>query len=348
MTDSIYNAEPLAEAEGGDIRDISGHERTAPYLPSAGLKAAVKVALMLGRPLLLTGEAGTGKTSLAYHLADDFAKESQPLRFDTKSDSSARDLFYTYDALGHFRAIQVPPHEANPMDYIQLNALGLAILRSHDASALQTMERDLLPLLQKSMLKNSKGDTDEKHTSACRSVVLIDEIDKAPRDFPNDVLNEVENLCFSIPELNLQRPIRVTDDPHLRPVLILTSNSERHLPDAFLRRCVYHDIQFPEKTTELWDIINCHLKDISKPRKAHFDEALSFFQLLRKRSDLKKKPATAELISWLRILNHTCTAEHSLAAQKEQVFETLGVLLKSREDLEASKAEWNKQYQGAE
>ncbi|MCP4702027.1 MAG: hypothetical protein GY862_34990 [Gammaproteobacteria bacterium] len=196
---STYYTQPLPHTETGDASGIGlDYSRPETYLPDEGLVAAVKVALMLGKPLLLTGEAGSGKTQLAYHLAWDLHRNqgkaadqvpvkvlSHPLRFNTKSDSSARDLFYNYDAIGHFRAAQAE-QDSDPKPHIQLNALGLAVCYSHPPQQLKNMGiSDLLP---------EKG---LNHKEPVRAVVLIDEIDKAPRDFPNDILNELENLCFS-------------------------------------------------------------------------------------------------------------------------------------------------------
>src|SRR6185295_3419383 len=161
---------------------------------------AVNVALLLSQPLLLTGEAGTGKTQFAYSLAWELGFEP-PLMFETKSSSTARDLFYTYDALNHFRAAQTGASES-ALDFIKWNALGLAILQSQEESQVHSLlGRDF------------------KLGRARRSVVLIDEIDKAPRDFPNDLLNEVENLYFRIPEAG---NVRIEASEEMRPILVLT------------------------------------------------------------------------------------------------------------------------------
>ena len=335
---SLYYTDPLPQAETEDISDITGfdHSHPEPYLPDERLIAAVKVSLMLGRPLLLTGEPGSGKTRLAYHVAWDLGL-GRPLRFDTKSDSRARDLFYSYDAIAHFHAAQIRK-KTDPIPHIQLNALGLAVLRTHSAAELGKMGLD--PLLGKN--NNGDGNGGNVHKDAQRSLVLIDEIDKAPRDFPNDILNEVENLCFTIPELRREEPIPVHRDPKLRPILILTSNSEKHLPDAFLRRCIYYDIPFPENP-RLWEIIVAHLQRTARERQNQFNEALDFFLKLRRdETGLKKKPATAELLNWLLVINQICDPTQPLAQQEEKLMYSLSALIKSKEDLEAAKLQWQK------
>ena len=151
----------------------------------------------------------------------------EPLKFETKSNSSSRDLFYYYDTVGRFHAAQTREDTASPLDYITYNALGAAILRANEIDHV----KDWLP-------------PDFFHPGKSRSVVLIDEVDKAPRDFPNDILNEIEHLYFRVPELgNIQ--IRAPKD--MQPLVVITSNSEKHLPDAFLRRCIFYHIAFPEQ-----------------------------------------------------------------------------------------------------
>ncbi|MCP4695245.1 MAG: MoxR family ATPase [Gammaproteobacteria bacterium] len=334
---TIYHAEPLPLAEAGDSGFTgSDSQRPENYLPDPGLIAAVKVAIMLSRPLLLTGEPGSGKTRLAYHLAWDH-KLGEPLRFDTKSTSDARDLFYTYDAIGHFHAAKIrEDKDPSALPHISLNALGLAILQTLDKAALE--KSGLLPLLEKEEIKPDRP---------CRSVVLIDEIDKAPRDFPNDILNEVENLCFTIHELGHNRKIQVS--PKLKPILILTSNSEKHLPDAFMRRCIYYDIPFPEDKERLQEIIDLHIEELSPQHKTRFDEALDFFiRLRRPETGLKKKPATAELLNWLLILKQTCEAAKPLIEQSDSVLLSFSGLVKNVADQQAACREWENYRQTSE
>ena len=232
------------------------------YIPNKRLRDAVNVSLLLGQPLLVTGEPGTGKTQLAYSIAWElgFNMETNPMIYETKSTSVARDLFYTYDTLSRFHAIQTKEGSQKGIDYITYNALGKAILLGNDPEK-------VAHVLPESML----------HTKARRSVVLIDEVDKAPRDFPNDILNEIDQMFFRIPELG-NAVIRVKQE--LKPIVIITSNSEKNLPDAFLRRCVYYDIPFPENE-DLRSIITHRLGTAHKEANLLLDEALDFFGLLR-------------------------------------------------------------------
>ncbi len=211
----------------------------AGYQADPGLIDAVNVALHLGKPLLLTGEAGTGKTILASSLAWELGYALEV--YGTKSSSTATDLFYTYNALAQYNVSQLEGRggsttavDADPdqlgLRYIRYNALGRAILRG--------CPKDKVGHLLPPGFDHPGEPT--------RSVVLLDEIDKSPRDLPNDVLSALDSMAFSIPELGNQR---VEAEPDFRPVLVLTSNSEKALPDPFLRRCIFYHIPFPESTT---------------------------------------------------------------------------------------------------
>jgi MoxR-like ATPase len=284
------------------------------YVPDENLCSAVNVALLLGQPLLLTGEPGTGKTQLAYNVSSSLGY-GEPLIFETKSTSTARDLFYTYDSLSRFHAAATQQGSQQGKDYITYNALGLAILSANDEAEV----KEWLP----------QG---FEHGGKRRSVILIDEVDKAPRDFPNDILNEVEHMYFRVPELG-NKEFRAK--PEMQPVLILTSNSEKHLPDAFLRRCVYYHIPFPEPE---------RLKLISRERInqfAHGDRMLSdavdLFLRFRNREGLDKKPATGELLVWLLyLLERGVGVNDSLRQHKAVIRESIGALVKTKDDQAAA------------
>ncbi len=285
------------------------------YLPEDNLKAAVEMALAMEIPLFLTGEPGTGKTELAYWIAENHQKNHglQPdvLRFNVKTTSSAKDLLYRYDAIRHFRENQRPKAEndqpVNLLNYIHFEALGQAIMAA----------------------RNGK-----------RHVVLVDEIDKAPRDFPNDLLFEFEKLGFRIDEATsddlqdsnflwekmpslahldttgkpamdeqgfiyfaekAERDKKRGDRKVKKPLLIITSNSEKNLPDAFLRRCAFFHIPFPENKESLLKILAIKgLYDANKKQDL-VGSAVDFFLNIRK-SGLRRNPATAELIAWVEFL----------------------------------------------
>lgn len=210
------------------------------YIFTDELGAAIDVAIGLGRPLLVSGDPGCGKTELGYAIARRLEVPRVHF-FSTKSNSEARDLFYTYDAIGRFREAQVRARPgaapADAADYIEFQALGRAILDAH-------RQEEVAHLLRGRRAYAHPGEPQ-------RSVVIIDEIDKASRDFPNDLLREIEDLAFRVPEMSRGDGDKVEPETPgavpaaLRPIVVITSNEERQLPDAFLRRCVFHQIAFP-------------------------------------------------------------------------------------------------------
>lgn len=298
--------------------------RPQDYILHEALKNAVEVAIALGQPLLLTGEPGTGKTKLAQKVALDLSQlpgsnfAAKPLIFNTKTTSAARDLFYTYDALSHFQAANVKhtegQKELHTADFIELQALGKAIAFTNPGA-----------------VDGSKFDTPlpDKPQS---SVVLIDEIDKAPRDFTNDILDEIENFRFSIKEQD-NYLIEKSEDYNI--VVIMTSNSEKNLPDPFLRRCVFYHIPFPSDEL-LREIVKTQLGHSTQFTEQMLEMLIEKFNAVRKRS-VRKAPATAELIAWLRILEVQHFMEASEVKQRQQMLDNLSILVKTREDMEAVK-----------
>jgi MoxR-like ATPase len=336
-------AEPLT------IEPAPRHGLDSPdrYYADEDLQSAVNTALLLGQPLLLTGRPGCGKTQLGKAVA--YALGYRHFKFDTKSTSQAKDLFYLFDVVGRFQAHHFG-ESADPRNFIRFHALGLAILLSHPR---QDVEK-VLPL--------SKGLGDDEILGSdwgegCRSVVVIDEVDKAPRDFPNDILNEVEQLSFTIPEME---GYRVPPPQTFRPFVVLTSNSEKQLPDAFLRRCVYYHIQEP-KQERLLDIVAARLGPsrfdgavtVAEGNRFGLDRtdelvksAVDFFVTLRDGATLqdgslvtlKKPPGIAELLNWLQALagmgaNRTLRLE---AQAPDLIEQSLTVLLKYNEDRETT------------
>ena len=291
------------------------------YVAGKELSDAVNVALLLGQPLLVAGEPGTGKTQLAWSIAHELL-HSTPLVFNTKTTSAARDLFYSYDALSHFRDanLRAASVALGPESYITYEALGLAILLS-----LPVSERE-------AALHGNHASRDARYDLMSpeprRSVVLIDEIDKAPRDFPNDILHEIEQLSFTVRETG--RTFAAKDA--YRPIIVLTSNSERNLPDAFLRRCVFYDIPFP-RAERLADIVKGRLRLSQTFQEGALREAIEHFEEIRA-LPLKKKPATAELIAWVKVLDRMQIDVKNLRGEEaDALMLTYSVLAKNSDDL---------------
>lgn len=340
-----HATEPGTDSVGLPISALRKRRKPNPAhykLPKA-LEEAVEVAMTLGMPLLVTGEPGTGKTRLAEHLAWRFNRQdptgfhAKVARFDTKSGSAATDVFYQFDSVRYFGEAQALATLGQPLKatdkprFIQYHGLGLAILRGRDwkdnaalVSAVQAERDGLLG------------------ARPMRSVVLIDEIDKAPRDFPNDLLHQLENTCFDVPELEVYG---VAATEHA-PLVIITSNSEKQLPDAFLRRCIYHHIELPQQPEErqewLEEVIreNLAAELLNQALGTGWDEALTYFFQLRERRDLPKPPSTAEALDWVQCLaQRGFDWSRPMKAQPQVVRPALAALLKTRE-LVAEQALW--------
>jgi len=230
-------------------------EGTADYVATDDLKIAVNAAVALERPLLIKGEPGTGKTVLAYEVAK--ALNAPLITWHIKSTTKALQGLYEYEAVTRLRDSQLGDERVKDVkNYIK------------------------------------RGKLWEAFDSDVRPVLLIDEIDKADIEFPNDLLQELDRMEFYVYETD------ETIKAKIRPVVIITSNNEKELPDAFLRRCFFHYIRFPEDQT-MRQIIDVHYPGI---KQKLVSEALRIFYDMRKVPGLKKKPSTSELLDWLKLL----------------------------------------------
>ncbi|MEZ5696660.1 MAG: MoxR family ATPase [Sphingomonadaceae bacterium] len=230
-------------------------EGTSNYIATDDLKVAVDAAVTLRRPLLVKGEPGTGKTVLAHEISK--ALNAPLIEWNVKSTTKAQQGLYEYDAVARLRDGQLGEE------------------RVHDI---------------RNYIK--KGKLWEAFTSPELPVLLIDEIDKADIEFPNDLLQELDRMSFDVYET--QERIEAKE----RPIVVITSNNEKELPDAFLRRCFFHYIKFPERDT-MADIIEVHFPGI---QKRLVTKAMDIFYELREVPGLKKKPSTSELLDWLKLL----------------------------------------------
>jgi len=261
---------------------------TENYIASNSLKLAVNAAILLEKPLLIKGEPGTGKTMLAEELAA--ALGTDLIQWHIKSTTKAQQGLYEYDAVSRLRDSQLGDEKVNDIgNYIVKGKLWQAF----DASK--------------------------------RPVLLIDEIDKADIEFPNDLLLELDKMEFHVYET--QERIVAKQ----RPIVIITSNNEKELPDAFLRRCFFHYISFPT-TSEMQQIIDVHHPDV---KQNLVTAALETFFNLREVNGLKKKPSTSELLDWLKLLLAEDISPEALQdkTNKGGLMPMFGALLKNEQDI---------------
>jgi MoxR-like ATPase len=258
---------------------------TEKYIAARGLQDAVNVAAALERPLLLKGEPGTGKTLLAHHIAKSLRMEL--IVWNVKSTTKAKDGLYTYDTVQRLNDARFGDGDVRDIRrYIKAGPLGRAF------------------------------------ASPERVVLLIDEVDKADIEFPNDLLYELDEMAFHV--LETDETVRALH----RPMVIITSNSEKELPDAFLRRCVFHYIEFPDEA-QMRAIVDVHFPSLAE---SILQGALKVFYSLREVPGLRKKPSTSELIDWIRAL---LASGAKLPAEEERepaAIPFLGALVKMQED----------------
>ena len=257
---------------------------TKNYVATDDLKVAVNASIVLERPLLIKGEPGTGKTVLAEEVSK--ALGAPLLTWHIKSTTKAQQGLYEYDAVSRLRDSQLGDARVSDIkNYIRRGKLWEAF--THDK----------------------------------RPVLLIDEIDKADIEFPNDLLQELDRMEFYVYETN------ETIKAHVRPIVIITSNNEKELPDAFLRRCFFHYIKFPDADT-MERIVDVHFPGI---KKRLVSEALTTFYRMRDVPGLKKKPSTSELIDWISALLRAGISQDQLEAH----IPFIGALLKKEQDVDA-------------
>jgi len=261
---------------------------TDSYVASDDLRVAVNAAIALQRPLLIKGEPGTGKTVLAHEVAK--ALKAPIIEWHIKSTTKAQQGLYEYDAVSRLRDSQLGDERVKDIsNYIK------------------------------------RGKLWEGFTHSERPVLLIDEIDKADIEFPNDLLLELDRMEFYVYET--QQVIKAEQ----RPIVMITSNNEKELPDAFLRRCFFHYIRFPDRET-MTQIVDVHFPDLQRNL---LREALNVFYDIREVPGLKKKPSTSELLDWLKLLMVEDMSPDALRSKdsKQLIPPLHGALLKNEQDV---------------
>ncbi|MDC0032447.1 MoxR family ATPase [Pelagibacteraceae bacterium] len=263
-------------------------EGTKNYIATEDLKVAVNAAITLERPIIVKGEPGTGKTMLAHEVAEAIGCEI--ITWHIKSTTKAQQGLYEYDAVTRLRDSQLGDEKV----------------------------KDIKNYISKGKLWNA-------FESEKRPVLLIDEIDKADIEFPNDLLLELDKMEFFVYETG--ETIKAVN----RPIVIITSNNEKELPDAFLRRCFFHYIKFPEAET-MEEIVNVHFPNIKKDL---ISEAFKIFYDIRDVPGIKKKPSTSELIDWLKLLMTDDVDAKTLKEKdpKKLIPPLHGALLKNEQDV---------------
>ena len=261
---------------------------TDSYVASDDLRVAVNASIALQRPLLIKGEPGTGKTVLAHEVAK--ALNAPIIEWHIKSTTKAQQGLYEYDAVSRLRDSQLGDERVKDIsNYIK------------------------------------RGKMWEAFTAETRPILLIDEIDKADIEFPNDLLLELDRMQFYVYET--QQTIKAEQ----RPIVMITSNNEKELPDAFLRRCFFHYIRFPDRET-MTQIVDVHFPDLQRNL---LREALNVFYDIREVPGLKKKPSTSELLEWLKLLMVEDMSPESLRSKdsKQLIPPLHGALLKNEQDV---------------
>lgn len=272
--------------QGGIVVNTQNFQGTQEYVASEQLLAAVNVAIALQKPLLIKGEPGTGKTMLAEAVAKSLGKKL--IIWNIKSTTKAQDGLYMYDTIQRLYDGQFGENDVHDISqYIKLGKLGEAF------------------------------DSEEQ------VILLIDEIDKADLEFPNDLLWELDQMEFYIHET--KRTVKAKQ----RPIVIITSNAEKELPDAFLRRCIFHYIDFPDKTL-MEEIVRVHFPNVDD---ALLKNAMDVFYEIRSFRDIRKKPSTSELIDWINALQIGGIPVEKI--KKELPF--IGVVVKKDEDMETAR-----------
>ena len=279
----------MAPGPGKDTAMSETFQGSQDYVASEELMRAVNIAMVLQKPLLIKGEPGTGKTVLAEAIAKSLGKEL--IIWNIKSTTKAQDGLYVYDVVQRLYDSQF------------------------GGEGVDDIEKDV-----------KLGKLGEAFTADDQVILLIDEIDKADLEFPNDLLWELDRMEFHIPETG-----RTVTAKH-RPIVIITSNAEKELPDAFLRRCVFHYIEFPDREL-MAEIVNVHFQDLDQHL---LDQVLEAFYRIRSLPQIKKKPSTSEIIDWIQALIHGGYDPDRVVAEVPY----LGVLLKKNEDIDALRKSW--------